>query len=300
MGKSGKTLRVSARMICRRWRRWRWMPIRGSSKNSRHPGSLVETKTFRTRNRGNSRGNGLRRVRRRLLNPFKGSFVKARSHPTPWPSLISHMRIIRPKTFPRRQRSHRKHSLPCPYRKRASLLTRGELAFFQVLRRAAPQYLVSIKTRLADVVECPQDLWESVHGRRLSQKHVDFVLYDGVTAAIRAVIELDDRSHDRRDRVKRDEFLRAVLQFTGVPLIRVRAAARYSMLDLRSQIVACIGRPLSPPGVIMGTSPRRQGPPPEGPLPPGSSTLTPQSRAPEPLREVKGVESVHAVGRHFR
>lgn len=96
-----------------------------------------------------------------------------------------------------------------PYEQREALLSRGELAFFRALMGAIRgAYLVSLKTRLADVVKCPDHLWDSVHGRRLSQKHVDFVLYDPITTAIRAVVELDDRSHDEPERQRATAFWR--------------------------------------------------------------------------------------------
>ena len=36
---------------------------------------------------------------------------------------------------------------------------------------------------------------------------LDFVLYDCTDAKVVAAVELDDRSHDRRDRRERDEFV---------------------------------------------------------------------------------------------
>lgn len=117
----------------------------------------------------------------------------------------------------------------------------GELAFYGVLRRAVSgQLAISIKTRLADIVHCPEEHWESVHGRRLSQKHLDFVLYDRYTSQIVAAVELDDRSHDRPERRRRDEFVDATLADVGVILIRIRAARRYDLSELAAQLTQAI------------------------------------------------------------
>src|SRR5688572_30487420 len=117
-----------------------------------------------------------------------------------------------------------------PYLRRDSLLSRGELAFYRVLRRALRgQFGISLKTRLADIVKCPDELWETPHGRRLCQKHIDFVLYERTTARIIGAIELDDASHDSPDRKRRDRFVDDVFQHTGVKLFRIRAASRYSL-----------------------------------------------------------------------
>jgi very-short-patch-repair endonuclease len=95
-----------------------------------------------------------------------------------------------------------------------------------------------MKTRLADVVRCPPEHWDTLHGRRLSQKHVDFVIYDRYTAAIIAVVELDDRSHSAPDRRDRDAFVDYVLGVLGVAIIRVRAAASYNVESLRLRLAA--------------------------------------------------------------
>src|SRR5688572_15433710 len=108
-----------------------------------------------------------------------------------------------------------------PYRANASLLSPGECAFFRALSEAVGQrYAISLKTRLADVVHCPRKLWNSPHGRRISQKHLDFIVYDRSNAEIIAAIELDDRSHDRSDRRERDEFVDRALLAADVVLIR--------------------------------------------------------------------------------
>jgi hypothetical protein len=103
--------------------------------------------------------------------------------------------------------------------------------FHRVLRRAIARcgqpLAISMKTRLADIVRCPPRLWETAYGRRLSQKHVDFVLYDSFSTRIVAAIELDDRSHDRPERQRRDSFVDSVFAAVRIPLIRVRAAAEY-------------------------------------------------------------------------
>ena len=126
---------------------------------------------------------------------------------------------------------------PLPYERRDALLSRGELAFFRALSQAvAFRHGISMKTRLADVVRCPPELWDTMHGRRLSQKHVDFVVYDRYTAAIVAVVELDDRSHDSKIRRDRDAFVDDVLGGLGVAFIRVRAASNYNVDSLRLRL----------------------------------------------------------------
>jgi len=97
-----------------------------------------------------------------------------------------------------------------------------------------------MKTRLADVVRCPPELWDTVHGRRLSQKHVDFVVYDRFTTAIIAVVELDDKSHNAADRRDRDTFVDGVLGSLGVAIVRIRAASSYDIDMLRLDLTSVL------------------------------------------------------------
>jgi hypothetical protein len=121
-----------------------------------------------------------------------------------------------------------------PYRSRSALLSRGELAFYRVLLEVVGgRFGISIKPRLADVVWCPPRLFRTGIGGRVSQKHLDFVLYDLGTTAVVLAIELDDRSHDRDGRQARDQFVDEVLELCGVALLRVRAARGYDWRELQ-------------------------------------------------------------------
>jgi hypothetical protein len=149
----------------------------------------------------------------------------------------SRTHLSRARLRSRRHQHSRPASNSCPYERREALLSRGELIFFRVLCRAiAPWHAISIKTRLADVVRCRPELWDTSHGRRLSQKHVDFVVYDRFTAAIVAVVELDDRSHNAPARRDRDSFVDGILRSVEVAIVRIRAASSYNIESLRRQL----------------------------------------------------------------
>jgi hypothetical protein len=77
-------------------------------------------------------------------------------------------------------------------------------------------------------------------GARVAQKHLDFVLYDNDTTEIVLAVELDDRSHARRERRLRDAFLDEVLAGCKVRFLRVRAQAFYSYPELRARLDALL------------------------------------------------------------
>lgn len=126
---------------------------------------------------------------------------------------------------------------PLPYFLKPFLLSRGEAAFYQCLRRAIPSHLgICMKVRISDLIGCTGQGWKEGFGGKISQKHVDFVLIDAESSAIAIAIELDDQSHRRSDRTERDIFVDRAFTTVGLPLLRVPAAANYDVRALRAQI----------------------------------------------------------------
>lgn len=96
------------------------------------------------------------------------------------------------------------------------------------------------KVRLADVVTCSESGWRDGLGAAIAQKHLDFVLCDPQTLRFVMAIELDDRSHERPERRRRDRFVDQVLAQAGVRLLRFRARSRYCTDEMRRRIMRCI------------------------------------------------------------
>ncbi len=124
-----------------------------------------------------------------------------------------------------------------PYYSRTFLLSKGELAFFAVLRLAVhADVLIAPKVRLSDLIACSSEAWKAGFGGRISQKHVDFVLIDSTSTAIVLVIELDDQTHRQTDRRERDIFVDRALSAAGIPILRVTASTGYEVKPLRQAI----------------------------------------------------------------
>lgn len=85
---------------------------------------------------------------------------------------------------------------------------------------------VLAKVRMLDLLEPRSDLkWYKTLLYKIQAKHVDFVVTDTDYNVI-AIIELDDTSHKRPDRIRRDLFVNEVLSGVGYKLIRT-----YSITD---------------------------------------------------------------------
>jgi hypothetical protein len=80
---------------------------------------------------------------------------------------------------------------------------------------------------LADLVNCSDRDWQRGAANRISQKHVDFVLSCPRSSRIVAAIELDDCSHERSERRRRDNFVNGLFWQMQVRLIRIPAQTTY-------------------------------------------------------------------------
>jgi hypothetical protein len=128
---------------------------------------------------------------------------------------------------------------------RRPLLTTCEMKFFRALQEAVgTQYLIFTQLPLWTMIEtATKDRKRSGTFRnKISLKRVDFVLVDTATLEPYLVIELDDRSHAREKRVKRDAFITSVLDVAGIPLVRILASPAYSVPRLRHQLGLEISR----------------------------------------------------------
>ncbi len=127
-----------------------------------------------------------------------------------------------------------------PYRSRRHLLSPGERRFYHDgLQPAIGQrFLISFKVRLADVITVSD--WNGPHGRRIAQKHVDFVLTTPRTTRIMAAVELNDASHAADDRQERDAFLAEALRAAGIALVVFPIYGRYDPQRIRRRLLSAI------------------------------------------------------------
>jgi hypothetical protein len=71
---------------------------------------------------------------------------------------------------------------------------------------------------------------------KIDRKHVDFLLCDSASLKPVMGIELDDASHQRQDRIERDELVDKVFEQAGLPLRRAPARAAYTQQELEDLI----------------------------------------------------------------
>ncbi|QDS94646.1 Topoisomerase DNA binding C4 zinc finger [Roseimaritima multifibrata] len=126
-----------------------------------------------------------------------------------------------------------------PYRVRDNFLSAAELAFYRVLEQAVGQtYSINNKVRLWDVLYVPRSDESRKYENKISSKHLDFLLCDPITMQPVLAVELDDASHDRKDRQDRDAFLDQALATAGLSILHITAARTYSIAEVQQQITS--------------------------------------------------------------
>lgn len=136
----------------------------------------------------------------------------------------------------------------CPYVVRNSLLTRNEQKFFAALQRAVQNdWNIFAMVRLADVLRVEAEAHQrQAWQNKINCKHVDFVLCDHYNLQPVLAIEVDDRTHLRQDRQRRDQFLNDAMQQAGLPLLRITAASKYDPAEIRAQLETLVPRHTAP------------------------------------------------------
>lgn len=108
-----------------------------------------------------------------------------------------------------------------PYIKKQYLLTPTEHKFFNILEKAIEnRYYIFPQIVLSNIVLLKgRGSFKGGYRNRIDKKTVDFVLFDKQDISPVLVIELDDYTHNRDSRRKRDEKVDKILNRCNIPII---------------------------------------------------------------------------------
>lgn len=131
-------------------------------------------------------------------------------------------------------------------RKLRALFTPAERSFLGVLDQAiGKDFRIFGKVRVADVLEPIEGVnrsrWQTLFNR-ISRKHFDFVLCSPDNLDVICVIELNDRSHNRRHRQDRDSLIEGVCLAAGVPHVSFHSRPAYDATEVRAKVAEDIAR----------------------------------------------------------
>lgn len=131
-----------------------------------------------------------------------------------------------------------KKKLGYQYNRKQFFMSRSEHEFFDALMTA-----VGDRFYIFAQVHLPTLLDHRIKGQNwmgafshISQKSVDFVLCDKDYISPKLAIELDDKSHERPDRIDRDGEVERMLNEAGLPLLRIKNHGDFNPTELSKEI----------------------------------------------------------------
>ena len=142
------------------------------------------------------------------------------------------------------------------YIRTPALFTPAERSFLGVLDLAAgSDFRVFGKVRVGDVLAPRTGQDRSAHQtalNRINRKHFDFILCRPDDLTVLCAIELNDASHQRKDRQERDELLDKACRAAGLPLILFDARHAYLPTEISARIAEAIagGIPVRPDSAL--------------------------------------------------
>ncbi|MDG1875129.1 MAG: DUF2726 domain-containing protein [Mariniblastus sp.] len=125
-----------------------------------------------------------------------------------------------------------------PYVARGQLVTKTELRFYKSLSKAVQDdWEIFAMVRIADLLRVEKG---EKHRRKwlnkILAKHIDFVLCDPGSLEPIVCIELDDPSHNRKERIERDIFVNDAFKSADLPLLRIPTQPKYLSREIRELI----------------------------------------------------------------
>ena len=122
-----------------------------------------------------------------------------------------------------------------PYSKKNFLMTKVENNFYKVLQKVIPPGTVLVpQVSLSSLVKTSSRSYRN----KVDRKSVDFVLFKDNYFNPLLVIELDDSSHKRVDRIERDHFVDLVLLKVNLPIIHYKLTNIFDEDEIKGLIDA--------------------------------------------------------------
>lgn len=119
------------------------------------------------------------------------------------------------------------------YIKKEYLLTQTELKFYKLLKQITDEL---------NLIICPQvTLYQIVQNKnfkdfnKIQNKSIDFVITEP-NLKIKLCIELDDYTHKKAKRTKRDDFINKLFNDLELKLIRIPVQNYYNLENLKNKI----------------------------------------------------------------
>jgi len=131
------------------------------------------------------------------------------------------------------------------YKRKEYFITKPEHELYDLLVQLFGfKYYIFPQVRLSTLLD------EKVRGQNwrgawshINRKSVDFVFCDKANIKPLLALELDDASHEKEERIERDEEVERILKDAQLPLIRIENHGQFDRLAIYREITEILGLP---------------------------------------------------------
>jgi hypothetical protein len=130
-----------------------------------------------------------------------------------------------------------------PYLKKLHLLTQAEKELYFILSEMlGNDYLIFSQVSMSALLYLPKMNNSNYYHywNKIKSKYADFVICDKENIKPLLVIELDDSSHFRLDRIARDIMIDKIFENATLPILHIKFSSNYNKEDLLNQIKVLI------------------------------------------------------------
>jgi hypothetical protein len=110
-----------------------------------------------------------------------------------------------------------------PYSAKTRLMSNAEHEIFKSLQKiAGSDYFVFPQVHYGKIIKASgQQNYKNPYINKIDRKSADFVLFDKEKISPVLVIEVDDSTHKRKERIARDQFINKLLMQCKIPILRI-------------------------------------------------------------------------------
>lgn len=126
------------------------------------------------------------------------------------------------------------------YEPKRYIITINELIFYKILLEIAKELNLILLCQVSLYSILKTKTKNYTYFNKISSKSIDFVLARQNDCRIKLCIELDDKTHNYPERIKRDKFINDLFKDLNINLLRIKSKPVYDKENIKQQILELI------------------------------------------------------------
>ena len=122
------------------------------------------------------------------------------------------------------------------YMKRNYIMTATELKFYRELKKITDKNNMTIfpQVNMERLIQVKNN--EYKYRNKIKSRTIDFTIVSNTNCKIICGIELDDYTHNYKNRIERDKFINELFRNIDLPLIRIKVSNNYDTNSIENKL----------------------------------------------------------------